>query len=78
MSNPKDITSSFPVLLLMEKKDLAKMEKEINFIYEYYDKAGPMAVNGKPIFFSCRTLRAPETEKMFDFYNKFQQAYDSL
>lgn len=28
----------------------------IGMVYEYLDKAGPMAFNGMPMFFSCRLL----------------------
>jgi hypothetical protein len=79
LSSEYEITNSFPILLLMRKKDVEKMNKSgVDFIYEYYDKAMPMGVNGKPIFFSCHTLTKPETKKMFKFYGKLKTACDSL
>lgn len=30
--------------------------EQIGLIYEYYSKAGPMAINGMPIFFSLRMM----------------------
>ena len=34
---------------------------------------GPMAVNGKPTFFSGRFLNIEDTKKMFDYYNQYKE-----
>lgn len=33
-------------------------------VYEHVSKAGPTAVNGKPIFFSCRFLSTEQWERV--------------
>lgn len=47
--------------------------KSIGFVYEYLSEAGPMAVNGKPTFFSGRFLNIEDTKKMFDYYNQYKE-----
>jgi len=78
-SDPHIMLSVFMPLAFMDKKTLNGMQREkINFIYEYYDKAGPRMINGMPMFFSCRILTKPETKKMFEYYNKFKEMADAL
>lgn len=43
----------------------------VGLVYEYLSKAGPMAVNGCPIFYSCRFLSKESTEKMFKYYDEY-------
>lgn len=45
----------------------------IGLVYEYLSEASPMAVNGKPTFFSLKLLNKADTEKMFTFYEKYKQ-----
>jgi hypothetical protein len=69
----------FMPLAFMDKKALKSMQREkVDFIYEYLDKAGPRAINGMPMFFSCHILTQPETKKMFEYYNKFKELADAL
>lgn len=57
-----------------ECKDYEEYLKTIGFIYEYLDgNTSPMAVNGKPVFFSVRFLNKSDTEKMFTFYNQYKE-----
>jgi hypothetical protein len=44
--------------------------------YEYYDKAGPMAVNGYPTFFSCGFLTADERTKVIEYHKTAKTALD--
>ena len=54
LRDPNLIGSVFMPLLFGALKDLTKAQiEDIGFICEYYDKAGPMSVNGYPTFFSC-------------------------
>jgi hypothetical protein len=78
-SDPHIVMSVFMPFALMDKKTLESMQREkVDFIYEYLDKAAPMAVNGMPTFMSCRILTKPETKKMFEYYNKFKEMADAL
>lgn len=47
--------------------------KSIGLVYEYLSAAGPMSVNGKPIFFSLRLLNHDDTKKMFEYYNQYKE-----
>ena len=47
--------------------------KSIGLVYEYLSEAGPMSVNGKPTFFSCRLLNIEDTKKMFEYYNQYKE-----
>lgn len=57
-------------------KECEYYEKEqlnsIGLVYEYLSEAGPMAVNGKPTFFSLRLLNKVDTEKMFEYYEQYK------
>lgn len=37
---------------------------DIGMVYEYVEKAGPLAVNGQPMFFSLRLLNKADTERV--------------
>lgn len=44
----------------------------IGLVYEYMTQAGPMSVNGGPVFMSMRLLNKVDTEKMFEYYEKYK------
>jgi len=48
--------------------------KTIGMVYEYWDsgQTSPMAVNGKPVFFSARFLNQEDTNKMFEFFEQYK------
>lgn len=46
--------------------------KSIGLIYEYLDKASPVAVNGQPNFFSCRFMNKEDADTMWDYYEKYK------
>lgn len=51
--------------------DSSMFPKDAVAVYEYLDKAGPMAINGYPMFFSCRIM----TSEQADQYNAaFEEA----
>ncbi len=52
---------------------LTEYSKDIGLVYEYLDAfTSPMAVNGKPVFFSARFLNREDTKKMFEFYEQYK------
>lgn len=57
----------------IEQKYYEEYINQIGLIYEYLDKAGPMALNGQPIFYSCRFLSKEDTTKMFDYYEQYKE-----
>ncbi len=62
-----------PLALMDEQQVPLFMAEQPHLIYEYYDKAGPRAVNGYPIFFSMQWLRKDETFIMFKHYDKLAE-----
>ena len=64
------------------EEDYAKRYDEyindIGFIYESLDKALPMGINGFPIFYSCGILSKKDTDRMFDFYEKYKELQETL
>ena len=68
------ISSSFIVIALGGLSKMRKRERDnIGLIYEYINKAGPMAINGNPVFFSMRKLTIRQTERMFKFYDEYEK-----
>jgi hypothetical protein len=76
---PEDARSVFMILFFMNKKQLEALQKNPpKLIFEYYDKATPMAVNGYPTFFSCSFLSEEEFKKFAEFYDKIKGSVDEV
>lgn len=72
---PEDAKMCFPVLLLASQETIDEMKKEPDkyFVgYEYLDKAGPLGVNGMPMFFSIRFLSKDEWEEVLKHHDKYK------
>jgi hypothetical protein len=50
----------------------------IGLIYEYNTEAGPMGLNGGPMFMSMRLLNKVDTEKMFSFYETYKSLREKV
>jgi hypothetical protein len=75
VQNVVDMAAVFMPLALMspeQAKELA--EKKPALIFEYVSKAGPIAVNGMPIFSSFHYLNEEEYTKFAQFYNKIKDS----
>lgn len=71
----EELLSVFAVLVLMDQEQLDKLKRNPpGMIYEYLDKAGPMAVNGMPIFFSFKMASIDDTKKILERYNNIMEA----
>lgn len=71
----------FMPLIFMSKEDIEELRaNDIHIIYEYYSKAGPRGINGKPIFMSCGMLDRKDARKVWammkDFSEKTQDFLD--
>jgi hypothetical protein len=55
-----------------------KYKKDIGFIYEYVKNAGPMAINGFPIFTSFNMLSKKDTDRMFLYYDKYKELQEKI
>jgi hypothetical protein len=51
---------------------------DIGFLYEYLDEAGPMGINGFPMFYSCGILSKKDTERMWEFYEKYKELQEKI
>lgn len=58
----RDLMSTFMVLLFADR-----LPENIGGIYEYYADAGPMSVNGRPIFYSCRFFSTEDTAPLNEY-----------
>jgi hypothetical protein len=68
----------FMVLAFMDQTEIKQMEEnKVDMVFEYLDKAGPRAVNGKPCFFSCQTATQDEVAKINTYYKAIKAADDS-
>ncbi len=75
----EDIPGVFMPLALMDSKFVEELQKNPpGMIYEYMDKAGPMAMNGMPMFLSCRMISIDDAKKVFERYNKIREAIESV
>jgi hypothetical protein len=56
-----------------EEEKFKSYLENIGLVFEYMDKAMPMAMNGKPIFSSANFLSKEDSGKMFQFYNQYKE-----
>lgn len=54
------------------------INQDIAFFYEYYDKAGPQAVNGYPIFTSVRYLAPDEEDVLVSYLREIHLAFNKI
>lgn len=74
-----EIKMCFMVVGLGGLSEMSNEELDnIGMLYEYMGEAGPMGVNGKPIFMSVRILSKPDTEKMFEFYEEYKKVKEEF
>lgn len=76
-----DIQSVFMALMFLESETKAGkdfFDSKPALIYEYLDQAGPMSINGYPMFFSFRYLNQVECDKMFSYYEKIKEAMNGI
>jgi hypothetical protein len=70
------------IYLASLEEDYAKRYDEfindIGFVYEYLDKATTTGINGYPIFYSCGILNKKDTERMWEFYEKYKELQENL
>jgi len=73
--NPGDVSMVFMPLALIEGETLERLRKDPpGMIYEYMDKAGPMAINGMPMFLSLRMTNQEDAKKVFERVRKIEEA----
>lgn len=53
-------------------------KKDIGFIYEYLDKAGPRSINGYPMFFSCACVSIHDRKIIWEKVEKIGKLLESV
>jgi len=77
--NKSFIDHIFMPLAFMDKKARKQFNKNKPFlIFEYINKACPVAINGMPTFLSCQYLDKESFEKMQEYYKKIADAVDKV
>ncbi len=72
------IHSVFMPLMFLNKKQFREMKRDCGMIYEYYDKAGRMAINGFPMFFSMRYVHKKDVPIVFKYVKKLKKALEGV
>ena len=62
-----------PALFLSEEQRKQLKEADIVHFYEYFDKAGPRAVNGYPMFMSMNSLAREDSVVVFRFCKELEK-----
>lgn len=70
IQNPHDIYMVFIPIIFIKKEQADEFNNNPpGMIYEYMDKAGNMAINGMPTFFSCNIISQEDANKVIEKYN---------
>ena len=78
-NNAHMFQSVFMITVFMDQADIEDLKsQDIGMFYEYYAKAGPMAVNALPIFFSCSILHSADAERVWKMYEKMVQSQEDI
>lgn len=79
IQNHDDVSRVFIPLALLEKEQIEKLKVEDpGMIYEYMDKAGPMAIDGMPMFWSFRFLNQEDAKKVMEKYFQIKEAIEKV
>jgi len=70
-NRPEAIQNSFMIMMLASPDQIPP---NIGAVYEYYAKAGPLAVNGMPTFFSAKFVPAESMEALWDAIQRMRVA----
>lgn len=70
----EEIQTVFMPLALMGEELVGKLRKNPpGMIYEYLSEAGPMSINGMPMFLSFKMVSIDDAKKVFDLYHKIKE-----
>lgn len=56
-----------------EEPQIEAFVNDIGMVFEYYGKEAPLAVNGKPMFWSCQFLSKEDTQRFIEIYQRYEQ-----
>ena len=79
LKSPEQVRMVFLPIALGAFNEWTEEEfEQIGMIYEHMHEAGPVAVNGKPSFFSVKLLNIHDTELLFKYYNELKTAQEQF
>jgi len=68
-----DLVGAIFIPLMFMKEEQKEEHKDVVHYYEYIDKAGPMAVNGMPMFYSMRGITKEELDIIIPLVEEYQK-----
>lgn len=79
VQNPDDVSRVFMPLVLLNKEQIEELNVESpGMFYEYMDKAGPMSINGMPMFCSFRFLNQEDAKKVMEKYLQIKEVIEKV
>lgn len=79
IQNPGDISRVFMPLALLKKEQIEELKiEDPGMVYEYMDKAGPMAIDGMPMFCSFRFLSQEDAKKVIEKYLQIKEVIEKV
>jgi hypothetical protein len=79
LRDPNLIGSVFMPLVLGALQNYSEEEvKDIGFVYEYYDKAMNMSINGYPIFSSCGFVSKADAGRIREKVKQIKKVIEEL
>lgn len=60
-TDPEEISRHFMVMMFIDAKELPN---DLSAVFEYYAEAGPIGLNGKPLFMTARLLLKSDLDQL--------------
>lgn len=78
IKNPEDISRVFMPLVLLKEEQIEEFKADMpGMIYEYMENAGPMAIDGMPMFLSFRYISKEDAKKVDEKYIQIKKAVEN-
>ena|SRR3990167_4761517 len=79
VQNPNDMSTVFMPLIFLKEEQIEEFKANPpGLIYEYMDKAGRMAINGMPVFWSFSMLNQEDAKKVNEKYIQIKNAIEKV
>lgn len=79
LQNHEDIPRVFVPMMMLDKEQVEEIKRNPpGMIYEYMSSAGPLSINGMPIFMSFRMLNKEDTKRVIKKYNEIKGAIEKI
>jgi len=79
IKNLDDISRVFMPLALLSGAQIEEFKVDMpGMIYEYIDKAGPLSIDGMPMFLSFRCLNQEDEKKVYEKYLQIKKAVENV